>query len=696
MEVNGITRRRKASQNKHKYVEVALPEYMASTELASLLKTTLRQLSKTAARTFDWWPNTTARGMKKGGFSDVKDIIFSYSDAARLAEVFHRMPTPRNLQKEEETWATSRPFGAPNVVARPPVLAIMGHKDHGKTTLLDRLRGGNIAAKEEFGITQETYAFDVSIEDPKPAKPSPTSKDKKPLGPKKYAFSFLDTPGHVSFTDMRTNVANASDLILLVVAADEGVLDQTFETLRTARQLNRPLVVIINKMDLPNARANADRIKAELQELGAKLHTPDQPYVSLQGDLVVLEMSALRDETNLAQLRSVLLAVTKQLKPKADLNAVPRGQVIESMLARGRGNVLRVVLTEGELRIGQHFTADGLFEGRIKELRTMRGSFGSASESVQVSGPGRTIDVTGCVALPNPGTPFVVASSAKQAELMAKTKRNSIRYQDQQRVIEAEAMADQDQDGDMTTRAFERHPDRDYEDEEGEHDYDEDGDPDEDGMEDADEDFDEIEDVDEIDQVKAGRATDAGADYAMQADDGEYVDGEDLAAVDDDDDSAPIRAEDVPIDLDPRSRVAPPLPPRSSWELSPPPPPTQRSLPLANLRPKFKFYSLVPDQMTTEAEANARNAAAAIVAPSSEKRAGLSILIKTQNMGALNMIRHAIEEMNQRNAERGIPEIHVAYGAAGDLTKKDLVNAEAEGCWVYGFRSEEQTYETWE
>jgi hypothetical protein len=166
----------------------------------------------------------------------------------------------------------------------------------------------------------------------------------------------------------------------------------------------------------------------------------------------------------------------------------------------------------------------------------------------------------------------------------------------------------------------------------------------------------------------------------------------------DDDEGGSIDPNDVPVDLDPRARVAPPLPPRSEWELSPPPPPASRAMPIAQLRPQFKFYTLEADETQEEADASARNAAVQVDqipsagatsgngAGAAPRRFGLTVLLKAHTMGALRMLRASVEDLNAVNIARGLPEIHVALAAVGELSKKDLVNAEAEGCWIYVFR----------
>ena len=628
--------------------------------------------------------------MKKEMYATAKDIVLSYDEAKQLAEHYRRTPMLRDLSDAE--WTAERPFGPSLLQQRPPVIAILGHKDHGKTTLLDRLRGANVAAKEEFGITQETYAFHVDLD---PLDLEVGRLVKVPFVPGKHRtaaargqagaaasagagsslvrvpFSFLDTPGHVSFSEMRQTVSSVCDAILLVVAADEGVLDQTFETLRLARNLQRPLIVVINKMDLPGSKEKAARIRRELQDLGAKLHPPTAPKVSPSGDVVVVETSALMDRTGFRSLKQALLGVANALPLEYDAHYAPaHGTVIESMVLPGRGNLVRVNLQQGTLHRGDYFVAEGVFEGRVKDIRAMRGGGGGNAEddssenglSMTSVGAGYTVDVMGCISLPNPGASFVVSSCKEQAVLQALVGRNAIKYKDQERVVARGLPEDEEEQGvaarrrpnleqegapDAATsaaapksaaaasRSTSKQPDAGAE------------------LTEADDaEIDEVEEEEEYDEVEQEVTDDTDAAPSHSASTAAAVDP---AAVDADDRT--IDADEVPVDLDPRGRVAPPLPPRASWELSPPPPPAQRAMPLANLRPQFKFYTVMPDASAVEAGSQSRNAASPIALPdsdSAEKRFGLTVLLKTQNMGALNMLRASIEDMNSVNAARGL------------------------------------------
>jgi len=662
--------------------DVSLPAYISLPNLSSVLHRPLKRLALDARKTFDWWPVQTKRQMAKEGFATIKDVVLRFEEAAKITQHYKRTAVLRDDAANQSAWEASRPFGPVRTTRRPAVIGILGHKDHGKTTLLDRLRGGNLASKEEFGITQETYAFSVDIgvrreTIPKELQQSPTLKHLKsqhlqtssaspshspssavasssssPSSSSSSSlvsvpFSFLDTPGHVSFQEMRSTVASNSDLLLVVVAADEGVLDQTFESLRLASSLKKPIILVISKMDLPHAEESARRIRQELKELGAKIHGSEDPIVNDKGDMIVLETAGLHlrpthgeQQSGIDPLRELcdtLVRILPQLPLMADTAAVPRGRVVESFMAAGRGSVVRVILEHGTLKQGQWFVCEGMLEGRVRDIRTIDG--GSASvegsnhaqsdRSVDVGmsvsrsevTPGIPFELSGFStstsgALPNPGSDFLVVSDGETAKQRVEAKRDEARWDEQERKLKEERMNEEEEVGDQD---------------------------------------------DETDD-----ATAAEPDI--------------------------IPPEFIPVDLDPRSRVAPHLPDRSVWELSPAPPPQYRRMPLAQLRPKFKYYYLEKhDEFDATAQSDQQ---ATLIQPlpthiagsKSNKKFGLQVLLKTQNMGALQMLRSTIEEMNARNEIKGLPSIHLSYAGAGPLFKKDLMTAESEGCWMYCFR----------
>jgi len=256
-------------------------------------------------------------------------------------------------------------------VTRAPVVTVMGHVDHGKTTLLDAIRETKVAEKEAGGITQHIGAYSVDVNGRR--------------------VVFLDTPGHEAFTMMRARGAKVTDVVVLVVAADDGVMPQTREAIDHARAANVPIVVAVNKIDKPDA--NAERVKRELSELGLM---PE----SWGGTTVTVEVSA-RQRKNLDQLLEMLLLVADLADLKANPKRMAQGTVLESKLDRGRGPVASVLVQDGTLHEGDLFIA-GTVDGKVRAL------FDHVGRKVKSAGPSTPVEVLGLSALPAPGDTFQV------------------------------------------------------------------------------------------------------------------------------------------------------------------------------------------------------------------------------------------------------------------------------------------------
>lgn len=209
---------------------------------------------------------------------------------------------------------------------RPPVVTVMGHVDHGKTTLLDAIRETDVVAGEAGGITQHIGAYSVDVDGRK--------------------VSFVDTPGHEAFTAMRARGAKVTDIVILVVAADDGVMPQTVEAVNHARAAQVPIIVAVNKIDKPEA--NAERIKRQLSEIGL--------YPRNGGDTLYAEVSA-KQKLGLRELLELVLLQADVLELKADAQARANGFVIEAKLDKGRGPVATVIIKEGTLRIGDYLVS---------------------------------------------------------------------------------------------------------------------------------------------------------------------------------------------------------------------------------------------------------------------------------------------------------------------------------------------------
>ncbi len=294
---------------------------------------------------------------------------------------------PKNL---EELYLADADDEAASLKERPPVVTVMGHVDHGKTTLLDAIRETKVAAGEAGGITQHIGAYQVEI------------KGKK--------ITFLDTPGHAAFTAMRARGAQVTDIAILVVAADDGVMPQTVEAINHAKAANVPIIVAVNKIDKPNA--NPDRVKQELTEYGLLAE-------DWGGDTICVPVSALRKEGIDDLLENVLLvAEMRELKANQERNA--RGFVIESELDKGRGPVATVLVQKGTLRIGDSIVA-GTVAGRVRAMTNDKG------KSVKKAGPSMPVEVVGLADVPQAGDVFVVTDEEKAARLVAESRKEKQR-----------------------------------------------------------------------------------------------------------------------------------------------------------------------------------------------------------------------------------------------------------------------------
>lgn len=274
-----------------------------------------------------------------------------------------------------------------DLVPRAPIVTVMGHVDHGKTTLLDAIRDARVAEREAGGITQHIGAYTVEINDRR--------------------IVFLDTPGHEAFTLMRARGARVTDVVILVVAADDGVMPQTKEAIEHARAANVPLVVAINKID--KANANPERVKTELSELGL---TPED----WGGQTVTVEVSA-KQQQNLDSLLEMLLLVTEMGELKADPTRSASGTILEAKIDRGRGPVATVLIKNGTVRIGDNFIA-GPIVGKVRALIDDRGN------PQKEVGPSSPIEVLGLAGLPQPGHTFQVVVNAAKARQIAMLRQN--------------------------------------------------------------------------------------------------------------------------------------------------------------------------------------------------------------------------------------------------------------------------------
>lgn len=275
--------------------------------------------------------------------------------------------------------------------SRPPVVTVMGHVDHGKTSLLDALRKTDVASGEAGGITQHIGAYQVTLR----------SKDK---------ITFIDTPGHAAFTEMRARGANVTDIVVLVVAADDGVKDQTIEAIHHAKAAKVPVIVAINKIDKPGA--DPDRVRNMLMQHEIFLE-------KVGGDILDVEVSA-KQGLNLDKLEEIILLQAEMLDLKANPNRSAEGVIVESKLERGRGVVATVLVQKGTLKVGDLFVA-GAEYGRVRALIDDHGH--QATEA----GPSTPVEVLGFNGAPLAGDSFVVTENETQAREISEFRQRRVR-----------------------------------------------------------------------------------------------------------------------------------------------------------------------------------------------------------------------------------------------------------------------------
>ncbi|MDP4634271.1 MAG: translation initiation factor IF-2 [Pontimonas sp.] len=277
-----------------------------------------------------------------------------------------------------------------DLVIRPPVVTVMGHVDHGKTKLLDAIRSANVVAGEAGGITQHIGAYQVWTEHEGIER----------------AITFIDTPGHEAFTAMRARGAQVTDIAILVVAADDGIMPQTIEALNHAQAANVPIVVAINKMDAPGAKA--DKVLQQLTEFGLVAE-------EYGGDTQAVKVSALKGEGITELLDAVLLTADAGLDLRANPNRTARGVAIEARLDKGRGAVATVLIESGTLRVGEAIVA-GTAYGRVRAMIDENG------ESVEEAYPSRPVAVQGLSSVPRAGDTFIVTDDDRTARQIAEKR----------------------------------------------------------------------------------------------------------------------------------------------------------------------------------------------------------------------------------------------------------------------------------
>ncbi|MCU4159029.1 translation initiation factor IF-2 [Acidiphilium sp. AL] len=351
--------------------EVILPETITVQELANRM----------AARV----PEVVKSLMKLGVMATATQTIDADTAELVVGEFGHK--SKRVSEADIEIGLEGVQDRPEDLTPRPPVVTIMGHVDHGKTSLLDALRATNVAGGEAGGITQHIGAYQVTLES----------------GAK---MTFIDTPGHEAFTAMRARGASVTDIVVLVVAADDGVMPQTIEAIRHAKAANAPIIVAINKIDRPDA--NPTRVRTELLQY-------DIAVEEMGGETQDVEVSALKRE-GLDRLQEAILLQAELLDLKANADRSAEGAVIEARLDRGRGPVATVLVQNGTLRQGDMVVA-GTEQGRVRAMLDDQG------KPVIAAGPSVPVEILGLSGVPAAGEAFVVVEDEGRAREIAEFRQ---------------------------------------------------------------------------------------------------------------------------------------------------------------------------------------------------------------------------------------------------------------------------------
>ncbi len=324
-----------------------------------------------------------AKLMKMGTMVTINNVIDSET-AAILADEYGCKVKIVSLY--EETVIHEEPDNPEDYITRPPVVTIMGHVDHGKTKLLDTIRQSAVAESEAGGITQHIGAYQVTTD--------------------RGTITFLDTPGHEAFTQMRARGASITDIVVLVVAADDGVMPQTIEAINHAKEAKVPIVVAINKIDLP--QANPEKVMQELANLGLQAE-------EWGGATITCKISA-KQKIGIDKLLEMILLQAEILELKANPNRKAKGTVLEARLDPGRGPVATVLVQNGTLRVGDPFLA-GVYSGKVRAM------FNDHGQSIKEAPPSCPVLVTGLDSVPDAGDPFDVIRDEKEARQISQHRK---------------------------------------------------------------------------------------------------------------------------------------------------------------------------------------------------------------------------------------------------------------------------------
>lgn len=350
--------------------EVIIPETITVGELANRMAVRSGEVIKSL--------------MKMGMMTTINQIIDADTAELICGEFGH---TPKRVTDSDIEIGLKGPKdNAVDLVARAPIVTVMGHVDHGKTSLLDALRKTDVVSGEAGGITQHIGAYQVTM-----------ASGKK--------ITFIDTPGHAAFSEMRARGANVTDVVILVVAADDGIMEQTIEAINHAKAAGVPIVVAINKIDKPGA--NPDKVRSELL-------THDLVLEEFGGDVLSVEVSA-KQHLNLEKLEEVVLLQAEVTEPKANPNRSALGAVIEAKIDRGRGTVVTLLVQNGTLKVGDIVVA-GAEWGKVRAMVNDHG------KSIKEAGPAVPVEVLGFNGVPMAGDEFLVVENEAKAREIAESR----------------------------------------------------------------------------------------------------------------------------------------------------------------------------------------------------------------------------------------------------------------------------------
>src|SRR5213078_3804558 len=379
------TRQRSGGDRRAAAAVIAPPEPRAPRDVTITEGITIRELAeKLDVRAKELLKDLLDRGV----FASINQAL-DVPTATTLAESFSGVVSVVSLEEEmvlevakEETKESLKP--------RPPVVTVMGHVDHGKTSLLDAIRETDVAAGEAGGITQHIGAYAVE------------KRDRK--------IVFLDTPGHEAFTMMRARGAKVTDIVILVVAADDGVMPQTKEAIDHARAAKVPMIVAINKIDKPNA--NVERVRRELADVNVLVE-------QWGGDVVSVEVSAVKKQ-GIDDLLDMILLTADLLDAKANPDSPAKGVVLEARKEVGRGVVATVLVQDGTIKIGDPYFSGATY-GRVRAMTDERGT------RIKEAGPATPVQLTGFEDVPNAGDSLQVVDDDTQARMIGQWRQEKAR-----------------------------------------------------------------------------------------------------------------------------------------------------------------------------------------------------------------------------------------------------------------------------